>query len=205
MKLRKSKAAGSRPYRLGARAISATANGQSILASAHRLFGELRYDQVSLADIATQAGVTERTVVRRFGSKELLFGAVGTERAASIRRARDDVPAGDIHEAVRLLIGTYEDWGDEVLHLLSQERGLAGVSNRVEVGRRYHAAWVERTFAPLLHDLPAAVRRRRLGELVAVTDIYCWKVLRRDVGLGRAEVEASLRELIGDIVGRGLK
>lgn len=183
------------------RAVSAAANGERILASARRLFGELRYDQVSLGDVASQAGVTERTVVRRFGSKEQLFGAVGAERASSIRHARDQVPPGDIPEAVRILVGTYEDWGDEVLHLLSQERGLPGATNRVEAGRRYHAEWVERAFSPLLRKLPAALRRRRIGELVAVTDIYSWKVLRRDVGLSRADVEASLRELIGDIVG----
>jgi AcrR family transcriptional regulator len=190
---------------MGRRAVSAIANGESILASARRLFGEIRYDQVSLDEVAAHAGVTERTVVRRFGSKERLFGAVGAERAASIRRARDEVPSGDIPEAVRLLVGTYEDWGDEVLHLLSQEQGLAGVTNTVEAGRGYHAAWVERAFSPLLGDLPPSVRRRRIGELVAVTDIYCWKVLRRDVGLSRVEVEASLRELISDIVARGAK
>jgi AcrR family transcriptional regulator len=205
MKMGKSQAASPRQYRMGKRAASATANGESILESARRLFGEIRYDQVTLDDVAAQAGVTERTVVRRFGSKEQLFGAVGAERAASIRRARDEVPAGDIPEAVRLLVGTYEDWGDEVLHLLSQERGLPGVTNRVEAGRRYHAAWVERAFSPLLVQLPPALRRRRLGQLVAVTDIYSWKVLRRDVGLSRAEVEASLRELIGDIVARSAK
>jgi AcrR family transcriptional regulator len=202
MKMTSSQSATTRPYRLGRRAASATANGESILESARRLFGEFRYDQVSLDDVAAQAGVTERTVVRRFGSKEKLFGAVSAERAASIRRARDEVPAGDIREAVRLLVGTYEDWGDEVLHLLSQEHGLAGVTNTVEAGRRYHLAWVERAFSPLLRKLPPPARRRRLGQLVAMTDIYCWKVLRRDVGLSRAEVERSLRELIGDIVAR---
>jgi AcrR family transcriptional regulator len=202
MKMTKGLGATARPYRLGLRAVSANANRESILAAARRLFGEMRYDQVSLDDIAAEAGVTERTVVRRFGSKELLFGVVGAERAASIRRARDEVPAGDVAEAVKLLVATYEDWGDEVLHLLSQERGLAGVTNTVEAGRRYHAAWVERAFAPLLRELPPAVRRRRIGQLVGVTDIYYWKVLRRDVGLSRAEVEASLRELIGDIVER---
>ena len=183
----------------------AKANGENILAAARRLFGECRYDQVSLDDVAAHAGVTERTVVRRFGSKEKLFAAVGAERAASIRRTRDEVPSGDVAAAVSLLVGTYEDWGDEVLHLLSQERGLVGVNNTVEAGRRYHAAWVERAFSPLLGKLPAALRRRRLGELVAVTDIYCWKVLRRDVGLSRAEVEASLHELIGAIVARSEK
>ncbi len=201
----KSQSATSRQYRLGRRAISAAANGENILASARRLFGEIRYDQVSLDDVAAQAGVTERTVVRRFGSKERLFRAVAAERAASIRRARDETPSGDIPEAVRVLVGTYEVWGDEVLHMLSQERGLVGVNNNVEAGRRYHAAWVKRAFSPLLGKLAPAVRRRRIGELVAVTDIYCWKILRRDVGLSRAEVEASIRELIGAIVGRSKK
>jgi AcrR family transcriptional regulator len=205
MKLDNSQGSTGRPYRMGRRALSAAANGESILAAARRLFGGLRYDQVSLVDVAAQAGVTERTVVRRFGSKERLFAAVGAERAASIRRARDEVPAGNIPEAVRLLVRTYEDWGDEVLHLLSQERGLPGVPNRVEAGRRYHAGWVERSFSSLLVQLSPALRRRRLGELVAVTDIYSWKVLRRDVGLSPAEVEASLRELIGDIVARSAK
>jgi len=192
-----------RRYRMGRRAASATATGESILAAARRLFGDKRYDQVSLDDVAAAAGVTVRTVVRRFGSKQLLFGAVSGERAASIRRARDEVPTGDVPAAVSQLVGTYEEWGDEVLHLLSQEQGLAGVTDTVAAGRRYHAAWVERAFATLLGDLPAVVRRRRLGQLVAVTDIYHWKVLRRDVGLGRDEVEASLREQIGDILSRG--
>src|ERR1700674_769545 len=118
MKMTKSQAATSRGHRLGRRAVSATANGESILASARRLLGELRYDQVSLDPVAAQAGVTERTVVRRFGSKEQLFRAVGAERAASIRRTRDDVPAGDVAKAVKLLVETYEVSGDEVLNLL---------------------------------------------------------------------------------------
>src|SRR6202521_6367044 len=101
--MKKGKPATTRPYRMGIRAVSATANRERILVSARRLFGKSRYDQVSLDEVATQAGVTERTVVRRFGSKERLFGAVGADRAASIRRARDEVPAGDITEAVRLL------------------------------------------------------------------------------------------------------
>ncbi|MFN2465891.1 MAG: TetR/AcrR family transcriptional regulator [Candidatus Dormibacteria bacterium] len=196
-------ASAARTYRMGQRAVSTQANGKRILASARRMFADLRYDQVSLEDVASDAGVTERTVVRRFGSKQGLFGAVSAERAASIRRARDEVPVGDISRAVRLLVDTYEEWGDEVLHLLSQERGLIGVPNSVEVGRKYHAAWVGRTFAPLLGRLGPSVRRRRVGQLVAVTDVYHWKVLRRDVGMSRREVETSLCELITDIVSRG--
>jgi len=47
------------------------------------------------------------------------------------------------------------------------------------------------------------MKRRRLAQLRTVTDIYAWKVFRRDLALGRAEVELALRELISDIVARG--
>jgi hypothetical protein len=32
--------------------------------------------------------------------------------------------------------------------------------------------------------------------LVAITDVYTWKLLRRDLGLSRAETERTLSELI---------
>jgi AcrR family transcriptional regulator len=198
--LNRQTAAATRQYRMSTRAVAARANGERILGAARRLFGEVRYDKVSLDDVAAEAGVTVRTVVRRFGSKEGLFAAVAMERGASIRRARDETPADDVPEAVRVLVGTYEEWGDVVLHMLAQEQGLAGVTDAVDAGRRYHADWVERAFGCLIGELPPAIRRRRLAQLVAVTDIYHWKVLRRDVGLNRSETEASLRELIDGIV-----
>jgi hypothetical protein len=54
--------------------------------------------------------------------------------------------------------------------------------------------------SPLLFQLPPAQQKRKLAQLTAVTDIYMWKVLRRDLGLSRREVEASLRDLIDKIV-----
>jgi hypothetical protein len=44
-----------------------------------------------------------------------------------------------------------------------------------------HAAWCERTFRP-----PNA---RRLAQLIAVTDVYTWKLLRRDRGLSRKQTD----------------
>jgi hypothetical protein len=34
-----------------------------------------------------------------------------------------------------------------------------------------------------------------LAQLIAATDVYTWKVLRRDLGLSRQTTEATLRDL----------
>ena len=188
---------------MAARAATAQVNGERILAAAAQLFGEQLYDQVSLDEVAALAGVTVRTVVRRFGSKLALFDTVAEERALSNRRAREQAPVGEVDQAVRILVDTYERWGDLVVHLLAQERRTAAIGNRVAAGRRYHRIWVKKTLSPLLGNMPPALTRRRLAELTAVTDVYVWKVLRRDLGLSRSGVEASVGELVKDIIARG--
>ena len=77
------------------------------------------------------------------------------------------------------------------------------VRRGVEKGRRYHQAWVRRVFEPLLGDLSPAERELRLAQLVVATDIYSWKILRRDLGLATATVERCLLQMIVAILGRG--
>ena len=48
--------------------------------------------------------------------------------------------------------------------------------------------------------MPLAQRKRSLGQLTAVTDVYTWKVLRRDLGLSRQEAQASIRDLVDQIL-----
>jgi AcrR family transcriptional regulator len=191
-----------RPYRMAARAESAQANGERIVAVAHDLFAERLFDQVLLEDVAARAGVTVRTVVRRFGTKEHLFALVAAQRARLIRGEREAVITGDVPGAIGMLMDSYEAWGDEVLHLLAQERRADAIAKGVRAGREFHRAWVERVFSPLLKDSPSAQRKRRLAQLTAVTDVYTWKVLRRDLGLSRHEAERSVRELIENVVAR---
>jgi hypothetical protein len=61
--------------------------------------------------------------------------------------------------------------------------------------------WVERTFAPLIEGLTGAARERRIAALVALTDVYTWKLLRRDLGLSRSDTERTLVELINKLEG----
>jgi hypothetical protein len=53
-------------------------------------------------------------------------------------------------------------------------------------------------FAPLRAGRPDG--SRRLSELIAVTDVYVWKILHRDLALPRAEVAATLVDLVRRIL-----
>ena len=183
-----------------ARAEASAATGQRILEAAQRLFGELPYDQVSLQAVAERAGVTVQTVLRRFDSKEQLFTAAADQTSRQIRGEREAAPVGDVAGVVRNVVDNYERWGDHFLNLLAQEQRTAAVRAATDRGRRYHHAWVERCFAPLLARVPPPEGERRLAQLVAVTDLYVWKVLRRDLGLPRDETEAAVRDLVRRIV-----
>lgn len=56
---------------------------QEILATALRLFTEQGYDETSIAQIARESGVSQRTLFRYFGTKEDLLGG-GQERFGQV-------------------------------------------------------------------------------------------------------------------------
>lgn len=185
-----------RGYTMRARAAAAERTGERIMDAAFELFGRRLYDEVTLGDVAAAAGVTTQTVIRRFGSKEGLIEAVGERVRGQVGAQRDQAPVGDVAGAVANLVEHYEQMGDGVLHLLAQEERVPAFRAATDMGRAMHHEWVARTFAPQLAGLRGAERRRRHAQLVAVTDVYVWKILRRDFGLPRAQVEHAIRELV---------
>ncbi len=185
------------------RAEASEATGQHILEVAQQLFGEMLYDHVSLQEVADRAEVSVQTVIRHFTSKEQLFTAVTQWSSRQIRAGRDQAPVGDVTGAVRNLIDCYEQWGDHVLNCLAQEQRTPALREVTDAGRRYHHAWVKRTLGLLLADISASECTQHLNQLVAVTDMYMWKVLRRDLGLSRNETEMAVRSLVNRIIGNG--
>jgi hypothetical protein len=63
-------------------------------------------------------------------------------------------------------------------------------------GRTFHRAWVERVFASLLAGLSGAAREQRVDQLVAVTDVYVWKILVKDLGRSRRRAKQTLVDLV---------
>lgn len=188
---------GKRRYQMTARAEAAQFTAAGILDVAIELFTDNAFEDVTLDEVAERAGVTKRTVLRRFESKDLLFVTAMDHAVEEMVGQRDRAPVGDVAGAVANVVQHYERWGRNRLRLLSQEGRIGLVAEHVRGGRAYHRAWVERTFAPQLAGLRGLQRTRRVAALVAVTDVYTWKLLRLDLGLSRAETERTLVEIIG--------
>lgn len=193
--------AAKRPYRQQARAEAAAETGRRILEAALALYAERWIDQLTLDEVAARAGVTTQTVLRRFGSKDGLLAAAGDELERRVSEQRLAAPVGDVAGAIRNLLDHYEAVGDLVLRGLAQEGRHPPLRALMDRGRHFHHAWVARTFAPQLTAASGEARERRLAQLIAVTDVYVWKLLRRDRGLGRAAAELALRELIDGVTG----
>jgi AcrR family transcriptional regulator len=164
---------------------------------------ELFYEsgELPLDEVAARAGVSTQTIIRRFGGREGLFAAGVRREGERIGAQRDTAPTGDVDGAVRILVDHYEEMGDQVLALLAAEDRSPAARQATDQGRAMHRAWCERVFAPALTGLAGADRDRRLAQLVAVTDVFVWRLLRRDAGLPRAEVELALRELLRPLLG----
>lgn len=196
-----SRQAAKRPYRMTTRAEAAAATGERIVLAAIRLFGERLFDEVSLADVAAEAGVTVQTVLRRFGSKEDLLASAIRAGTADVERQRGEAPVGDVAGAVKNLVAHYETWGDRSVRFLAQEERVPVMRRVTATGRALHHAWVDRVFAPWLARARGAARARLRARLIAATDVYVWKIMRRDLGLDAQATETSIRELVAALLG----
>jgi len=153
-----------------------------------------------LSAIAAEAGVSERTVLRHFGSRDGLVAAAIDEGTKRDEAERFAAPAGDVAGAVGCLVAHYETVGDRILRLLAEEGADSQVDRLLAGGRAIHWRWVEEKLGPLLEDGRGPARHRRLTQLAAVCDVYTWKLMRRDGRLGRSDTERSIRELIEAVV-----
>ena len=179
-----------------ARAEAAAETARRILSAAVELWRERPLDEITLQAIADRAGVTVQTVIRRFGSKEGIIAACIEGDAAGIRSARDEAAVGDVKGALAVLLRHYERDGDAVLRGLDLEGRVEAARAVVEAGRAAHRAWCARVFAPFLPEPDSAAHTIRLDAFVAATDLYLWKLLRRDLGRSTAETEQTLHVLL---------
>jgi AcrR family transcriptional regulator len=190
-----------RPYRMNARAAGVAATRERILDAMVALAAERGFRDVPLEEIADRADTTAQTVLRHFGTKDGVMSAAIRRETGRVVAEREQVPVGDAAAVAAYLAGHYEEAGDSVLYLLSEERRLPVAAEIVGQGRELHRSWVARTFAPWLEGLERGARRRRHALLVAATDVYTWKLLRRDARLGRDQYELAVRELLQSIEG----
>jgi AcrR family transcriptional regulator len=189
-----------RGYRMTARAVSTAATAERILDAALEMFWEMPTNQISLDEVARRSGVSVQTVIRRYGGKDGLVAAAAERESTAIRRQRDQAPTGDVTVAIQVLVEHYEAFGDRVLRMLAEQDRVPALRQIVDGGRTLHRDWCTRVFAAALAGREPDVRRRRLAQLVAVCDVYMWKLLRRDAGLSRRQTELAIVELLTPIL-----
>jgi AcrR family transcriptional regulator len=183
-----------------ARAEAAAATAERILDAAVEIFWERPTDQISLDGVAARAEVSVQTVIRRFGGKEGLLSAAAERESQRVSSQRDRAPVGDTAGAITVVVDHYEALGDRVLKLLAEEERVPALREIADRGRAFHRDWCARVFAPALDGLARVERQRRLAQLVAICDVYTWKLLRRDAGLSRRQTELALVELLNPIL-----
>jgi AcrR family transcriptional regulator len=182
-----------RAYSMELRAAAAEATRGRILEAAFEAFLENWYDDVTIASVARRAGVSGQTVLNHFHSKEGLFTAVHERFGQEVVGRRYRPEPGDVHGAVEALVEDYEVTGDAVVRFLALEEKVASVRPALEIGRKGHREWVETMFQAPPELTP---------ELVVATDVYTWKLLRRDQGLTRDQTVASILKIVEALLER---
>lgn len=190
-----------RRYAMIGRAAKAEAAKARIRASAATLFCEGPIEDFTLEKVANLAGVAVRTILRAHPSKdELIYAALEDMAAGGV--FLKPAAAGDIRAAVSAFFDIYESVGDFVMQRLAEERRRPALKASLDQGRDNHRDGVKTAFAPQLERLQGAERAQLLTMLIAITDVYVWKLLRRDMGLGRAAAESIVRNMIERVIGQ---
>ena len=188
-----------RRYTMAARAAKAEATKARIRVSAMELYCQRPIEDFTLEEVAGRARVAVRTVLRAYPSKDELVYAALDEMAAGGVYLKPTSP-GDIKAGVSAFFDIYETVGDLVLQRLSDERRRPGLKPSLDQGRENHRHGVKVIFAPQLEQRRGTARAELFNMLVVITDVYVWKLLRRDMALTRPAAEAIVRKMIFSII-----
>ena len=184
-----------RQYAQVARAAAAEDTAKRIVEAFLDLLMNEWFDDITLDRVATKAGVAVPTIVRRFGGKDGLLAAAVPVLSAQVGERRAS-PPGDIETAVDRLVADYDQVGDSVIRVLAIEARYPVVEALTSEGRRQHRRWVSSVFADSLSALGGPAAERALDALVVATDVYTWKLLRRDMQRSSKESAKTIKGLI---------
>ena len=189
-----------RAYDMSNRAAQAEATRARIRAAAVALYRARSFDEFTLEEVARRAEVTVQTVLRAFKSKDQLVLAALTALGQDSQPLKLPRVPGDVAEAVAIFFDLYETVGDFVIRQLGDEPRLPALKPELEMGRQGHAKWADEAFAPQLARHSGEARARLFRALMVATDVYVWKLLRRDQGLDRAAAEAVMSHIVNGVI-----
>lgn len=184
-----------------ARAQSAARTADRILDATLANYAALPFDALRLEQIATDAGVTVQTVLRRFGSKSALVCALVVREAQRIADTRAGAPPADLAAVVAELVDHYERYGALISKMYAEAPAVDGLPELAQRAREGHTEWcasVLRALAPR-----AASDAVRLAQLVVALDATSWRILRLERELSQEQTAAAIHGLAAAAVDGG--
>jgi AcrR family transcriptional regulator len=184
-----------------ARAEGMVATRDRIVQATLKLALERAYEDITLVAIAAAADVSHQTVLNHFASKEHVAAAAAQLLSRETIAARARAKPGDLNGAISILVGEYERFGDAAARWAVASERLGSLAPLLDEARTRHQAWLEDIFSDRL-PAASAVRRHAIHALHAATDVYTWKLLRRDLRLSRETVERLMVDLAVGVLDR---
>jgi AcrR family transcriptional regulator len=189
-----------RNYDMGLRARQAAETEKRIIDAAHNLWIKLPYHEITLEKVADKAGVTVRTILRKFESKEGLF-MTGIEKDEEISiLSRNEDPSKPVSETLVSLLDEYEKMGDASIRTIMASDSVPVAKQILVKARIVHKAWCEKMFASYLPAQNSADYSIRLHAFISATEFYLWKLLRRDIGFSQQETLAVFKNMIDGLI-----
>ena len=179
---------------MGARGEAVAGTHERILAAGRSLGFDDLVLEPTLQQVASAAGTTVQTVLRHFGSRAALLAEIERTARNEIAAERTAAP-GDEDGAFAALLEHYERRGDFVMALIAREAVDPHAARITAYGRAAHRRWVADVFGPRLPPHPED-REEAIDLLVVATDLFTWRLLRRDRGHAPAVVTARMKSLI---------
>lgn len=189
-----------RSYSMVQRARSAAKTKENIILSTLQLWKEMSINVITLEKIAEKSGVTIRTILRKFNSRDGLIQACLEHDASTIIEERTSAPVGNIDGILHALLSNYEKMGEAGIRTIYLENELKEARDIGEKGRKVHREWCAHVFAPFLPEPEHQEYEIRLTAFLTSTEIYLWKLLRKDLGYDAERTFQVFKMLVEGLV-----
>jgi AcrR family transcriptional regulator len=178
---------------------NAQAARERILAAVAALLDEGAPEDVTMPDVAAEAGISLRTVYRYFPTRDELLEAAGHWIGSQLLEQPYPDDLDEIADQFEVACSKFDERPGLVRALALSELGQRVRSYR----RRERVAAIRGALLAEVGDLPADERRRAEAVLAYLHNMLAYTTLRQEAGLTGEEIGAALgwaiRTLVADL------
>ena len=184
-----------RAYHSKLRQKQASRTRQSIVEALAEQVCESGRSDFSVAEVAARAEVSERTVYRYFPTRDDLVEGLD-EYLEGLEETELPRDGDSMREHMSQVLRFFEDNA-----ALVEAGHLTQIGREVrQRGRERRRETIRETIDVWLEPLPALERRRAHAVFATMFGSATWRAMRRELGLGRAETEATIRWVVDLVV-----